>query len=1023
MPRRAKVIFDTSRVTTDDINSLPFQTRYKQEQRLLQQDADIAVRIALPEDIATSLPAGEDAATISTTHASGAAGILSPASYELGSGGAFWQRVGVLVSRAKVMAANNVIGSINVPLSKLADSPLVAARLGAIINDVQSTSEAYYHVPGRGLVRRELLAYEEALTSGANVPYPAKIDANAKDVIEIPAEYASILDPIIGSHTAVNGQRVSKISSLRNTMGVPYNADPRAVYFPPPNLAHYPHVALIKDPTLTGVLHGSSSRMLYAASEQELNKLIASIPEEFQAGIIKKPVATTKSEMEVWFKATKEYKEQEAMTENYFNAAFQRSGIAARYFPQVDAKVITKDLIDWHIIQEHKVVREAVSLKYFKEFHELRALGERSTNAETSVLAPRGSAVDQTHSAMDKVNNPYMSLIRTALDLSVDEHLPLHTFQDALDRKVSGIWDGITSMLAASKSVADLDAIVAEAKAAGIQTLTPDAYHLSLVNHSLPQGALNTFTRRTSGLLSAIILKPSMLNAMLNYVGTAVMLAPEVDHIMQLMKSGTQPELIGALKDSHVGIPGTPHSFFSVAKLMARNIKRAGDPAWIQWGEKKGFDVRTSLEFSRIEDLAALTGSETTFDLNNKLERMYSIAMKGGDWLEKKTFNSLAESKTRLTTALIMEDLTRPLVAAGKMSPQLAEVYVQNLVNRVNGVYQTSQRPLMFRGPIGQAMGLFQTYSITMYNNILRHAAQGNTRSVALMGLLQGGIHGMSAVPGFQQLNTNLVGSLAGNTDHTDVYSLMYQATDKNTADWMLYGALSNVGGLYSPDLKMNMYTRGDANPRHVSIVPLSPMDWPIVSTSAKFFGNLADAFDQSTQSNVPLSATLMSALEHNGISRELTGLASVLQGFANPNGRSFSTSAHGNLNAANDLHSLMNISRLLGAKPLDQAIEADQMYRTGVYHARNVDLITNLGVGIKNKLRTGEDVTFEDIISFQAEYARRGGDIENFSKYWMKLNKDATVTQANQLMQHLKRPDAQAMLALMGGRRPEMDY
>lgn len=1019
MPRRAKVVYDTSRITDEDILSIPLITRIKQEQVLLQQQADLAVHNAVGGDIASLLPEGDFAAVESATRNVGAAGIITPADYALGSTGSFWQRVGNIVSTAKTGITNKVISTLDAHIAKLHGNTGAAVHFGTIQNDLQSTAEQYYLVRGRGLVRSGIVQYEEALAAGKQMEYPTALDPTAKDVIAIKPEYADIIEPLLEAHRELTTARSGKFDMLRKLVNSNYGHDPRAIYFPPPNLHSYPNVALVSDPRVVGA-HGAAKRMLYAATPEELEQLIAAVPDTFRAGIMRKPIVTSKAETEAWFSAIKEYREQDALTQGYFNAAFQRSGVAARYVPQSDSQLIGRELKEWHIAMEHNLIREAISSKYAKEFYELRALGEKTEQATTSIFAVRGSAADQTSKAMVATKNPYTSYIRTALDLSAGEALPLTAFQDWADKAVSNVWDTFAGAFKRSTSIADLDIIAREVDAAGIKTIDINAYNMALGNHSLPQGALATFSRRMNAILSSVILKPSVLNAMLNYVGSAVLLAPETEHVLSLMREGNK-ELLGEL--AHVTIPGTEHTYLSTTKLVGRAIKRAGQQEWREWGSAKGFNVRTSLEMSLIEDAAALTGKESGLDLNTRLTVAYNKAMGIANVAERVTGNSLAESMTRLTSALVMEELTSPLVASGRISAAAADTYIQTFVNRVNGVYQTSQRPLLFRGPIGQSLGLFQTYMVTLGNNILRHSTEGSLKSVALMGLAQGTIHGMASLPGFQQLNTNLVGSFSGNKDHKDIFSLAYNTVDKNMADWMLYGALSNTLGLLHPDLKINMYTRGDANPRNVSIVPLLPTDYPIVSIGAKMFGNLVETFDRMNQDGVPVGQTVLTALEHNGVSRELSGIAQVLQGTINESGKSYSTSKHGNLVASSDLFSLMNVGRLLGAKHLDVAKAADEVYRTGLYQARDADMIASLGAGIKDKIRSGGEVTFTDVTGFQSEYVKRGGSIENFSKYWMDLYKDANIAQANQMTKNLKSQEAQDMLVIMGGRKPEWDF
>jgi len=382
--------------------------------------------------------------------------------------------------------------------------------------------------------------------------------------------------------------------------------------------------------------------------------------------------------------------------------------------------------------------------------------------------------------------------------------------------------------------------------------------------------------------------------------------------------------------------------------------------------------------------------------------------------VEKATGNSYAEESTRLWSALVMKQLTDTAVAAKVMTTQEAESFIQTFVNRTNGNYLASQRPMMFNGPIGQAVGLYQTYTITMMNNFFRYITNGSTKSAALMMTAQGSIYGMSGLPAFQAINTHIVGGFAGNGDHTDVFARAYASVDKDAADWLMYGALSNAGGLIHPDLKTNMYTRGDVNPRNITIVPLNPADIPAVSIIGRFFGNIIDTVDRISGGG-SVATSVLQGLEHNGISRPLTGLAQALEGLG-PTGKSYATTRQGSLIAANDLMSVMNLTRLAGAKPLDEALALDASYRSTVYKARHDDQMKKLGSSIKSKVIGNQELTEADLHSFQQEYIKLGGKQAGWNRYFAKLQRDANVSQSNRISRLMKSKDSVNMQNMMGG-------
>ena len=54
--------------------------------------------------------------------------------------------------------------------------------------------------------------------------------------------------------------------------------------------------------------------------------------------------------------------------------------------------------------------------------------------------------------------------------------------------------------------------------------------------------------------------------------------------------------------------------------------------------------------------------------------------------------------------------------------------YINTFVNRVEGNYIAAQRPGIFQGPVGQAIGLFQTYQFNLMQQLFRHIGEGTVK-------------------------------------------------------------------------------------------------------------------------------------------------------------------------------------------------------------------------------------------------------------------------------------------------------
>ncbi len=213
----------------------------------------------------------------------------------------------------------------------------------------------------------------------------------------------------------------------------------------------------------------------------------------------------------------------------------------------------------------------------------------------------------------------------------------------------------------------------------------------------------------------------------------------------------------------------------------------------------------------------------------------------------------------------------------------------------------------------------------------------------------------------------------------------------------------------------MNLYTRGDINPRHLTIIPTNPSSVPIIQASSKVFANIFNTA-KKVAAGGDLTTVLLQGLEHNGLSRPLAGLAQTLQGFNNPEYASYSTSKKGNVIAANDLFSVTNLTRLAGGKPLDEAIAIDATYRYKSYALKDANRRKILGQAIKSTLMAGNNPTQEQIDNFIQGYVETGGKQKEFAKWFADLYKTANLSQANEIQRKLSQPYSQSMQLLMGG-------
>jgi hypothetical protein len=761
---------------------------------------------------------------------------------------------------------------------------------------------------------------------------------------------------------------------------------------------------------------GGHSQMLYAADAEKLEALKARVMQEMPGVKV-----LTKSESEEYFKAHGQYSFERTINENHINEGLARRGISSSPMPLTDPQRITSQLIEWHHARDAALVREAVSHKYSRQFEALRTYAEPSIQAAKSKFG----YVSPLAYAENAVRNPATDLIKMALDIQrMDEYPFWSNMNKTLDAGYSKAMQAVRDIWSAANNPAKLAEINSIMKEFGYSGPYVDAAVYKNINATIPTGELSELVNKANGLLATFALRADFLNALNNSVGGTVLLGTETKAVIAAIQKGDS-EAVGALSAlTSIKVPGTGEEIFSASKLIGNSIsryhnelslRRAGKPNSIDWYKKNGFITSITDQYDSSIDMLALRASDSAVSLGGRIDELFLKLKNAGDAAEKLTGNSMAEEFNRFVAADVMKQMTDVAVSRGLMTETDALSYINTFVNRTQGNYLASQRPLLFQGPVGQAIGLFQTYQFNLIQQVMRHIGEGNAKNVAVMMGLQGSIYGMNGLPAFNAINTHIVGNSKGNTLHTDIQDAVRSGLGKDAGDWLLYGAFSNLPGLLHPDLKLNMYTRGDINPRSITLVPVDPSKIPIYQATERLFTNLKDSLTQ-TGMGADVWGTFLRGMEHNGVSRPLAGMAQVLGAFGREGQAVVSTSQQGNILMAHDLKSLASLVRVAGGKPLDEALMHKYYFDLTSYKAKDSAKREALGEGIKTSILYGAEPDEEQINQFAEAYASAGGKQDEFAQFFARQYRNASISQANQLAAKLGNPYSQKMQGLMGG-------
>ena len=358
--------------------------------------------------------------------------------------------------------------------------------------------------------------------------------------------------------------------------------------------------------------------------------------------------------------------------------------------------------------------------------------------------------------------------------------------------------------------------------------------------------------------------------------------------------------------------------------------------------------------------------------------------MKGSDFAEQFNFAVAARSAEIMIEA-----------SGAKLGDGMKRAMMNRFATRVNGNYAAAQRPVLFQGFAGQAIGLFQTYSLNMMNNMFRYVGADKRTALTMLGL-QAGVFGAGSIPGFKLLNEKVLKDTNGNTD-------LYQETSNIAGDelgsWMLYGLGSNLTG-------MGLYSRGNIAPHLATVIPTSVQELPVVKAGAKTVGAVLD-LASNLGSGMDAGQAFATALASQGMSRPLQGVGVLYNGEV--------ASTKGNkLYDVDLLNFTSTAARLMGSKSLKDSVMQDAYYRMQKYRSAAEEDAIEAFKPIDASIRMGNGVTDEMINNAFEAYTARGRTYDAFSR---KLQQTMMLGSQGELMQMREKitsPEGQYMARVL---------
>ena len=379
-----------------------------------------------------------------------------------------------------------------------------------------------------------------------------------------------------------------------------------------------------------------------------------------------------------------------------------------------------------------------------------------------------------------------------------------------------------------------------------------------------------------------------------------------------------------------------------------------------------------------------------------------------------------------------MADVAARMAEFSKMSKEEALPFIHAAVGMATGMKHAAQRPQIFEGVVGSMATMFQSYSFNLAHIMAKSLEAGDKKGAMLMAALQAGIHGTTTIPGFNFLNSTIIGE--NNRQHGDIISTVNYAMPKPMADFALYGGGSSL-------FSMGLYGSADMTPRTLTIVPTSIKDFPALSILYNAYNSLHKGFSMALESSDAGFGAVgnagLRALEHNGIWRPLGRLAERIQGYSTTtqqgtiNMRYDSDPTYINSSAglpawlaksmgmdADTAHAFSYVAAIAGTRSLNESIMRDGVYRYQKYQQADKAKQSKLSDAMANVIGSGKDIRGDEELynKYLYEYIMNGGSQRGFVQALKRAEGKAGSNTIDRINDKLNTVAGQNMQLSIGG-------
>jgi hypothetical protein len=780
------------------------------------------------------------------------------------------------------------------------------------------------------------------------------------------------------SANKANGLVRDADETVKTARGLTSTIDSRVWYPGPLDRSRYKHILYVT-PKREGIFSTNKPAIIGAPDEDALMVKRQQVLDSFGEDVN----IRTAEEQKEYFRRIGEYDPDEAINEFNVNSTMKNRGIAWDVAPEPTPQMVDS-LVQGIRNQWIGKARQLTRLKYSEEFATLESLDKYKRLTSESV--PGRSKKEAPPSSYQQIMDTMLNVTNSGKFAKWLEG------QENLDRAFSGMINGFTSMFKSAKEPLDFQKLNEIRKQYGM----PEVYNDTIKDYIVQTEKVNdrilaSTIPMMNTVAGSLMLRLDLIQPVVNVLSLPILAVPEMKHVYDSLPDIQKRQMDDLVTVRNPAVEGASE------QSNTRLLYQAAKDFWKRKDlreEYENLDLTGTMlrEFHDAVDSVSFTPK----DMGN-LQKVKDGTKKVVDMLSQPADKT--EQFVRFVAAR-MADIT--LERGGVTNKSLRAEVMRTFVNRTIGNYTYAQRPAMFQGFAGQAVGLFQTYQFNLIQQMLRHMGTDNARAGAMMAL-QGGIFGAQSVPGFELLNQHIADRSTG--DYNDFFTGANDLLGDDLSQWLLYGAASNFTKPITGD-GIALYTRGNLNPRTPTIIPTSLDEVPAYSMTTKFLGSIMTAADKLAE-GAPAGQVFANALAQNGVNRPLSGLGQMLSG-----GR---TTRQGSLLlATDDLSWWQKATRLAGAKGLDESIAVQNFYRLKQYESVRQERVNSMGQAVKDMIRGGTWDN-EEYSKFYRKYTEQGGSPDYFSRWVTNQAMGANQSQIHKLYRNHNSSEGRYLQRIMG--------